>query len=479
MELPAPSVPQARAFRQSSWLETGALTICSAILHFWHLFTPRAVVFDEAYYLRFAGDYLTHRFMFDVHPPLGRLIFTATAALLGIAPATLNQPLPVPAMRIVPALCGTVLVPLLFLIMRQLGASRPVATLAAVAVLLDNALLVMSRLALPDIFLIVFGLGGLSAFLGARRREGLGRWLLLASSGFLCGCAFSVKWTGASALGVVLAAWGLDVLRRRAFARSDVRRITGDAAALVVIPAAVYLTVFAIHFAVLTRSGPGDTFMSARFQAQLPGSRAYNPAAPRETFWEKLRETHHAIRYGNGALQNVTHPSSSLWYTWPIMKHPIGLWEATPAPPGSRAMIILLGNPIVWWGSLAMLFAGAVLIARRRSVLHGGYAFGYFLLLGAVLLDFVPFAAIKRVMYLYHYMFALVFLIALAAYSLGLFSGWMRMDGWRFSSRRSLALYLGVIALMLIGFAYFLPFTYGWPLSQASWDMHFRVLHPL
>jgi dolichyl-phosphate-mannose-protein mannosyltransferase len=126
-----------------------------------------------------------------------------------------------------------------------------------------------------------------------------------------------------------------------------------------------------------------------------------------------------------------------------------------------------------------MLFAGAVLIARRRSVLHGGYAFGYFLLLGAVLLDFVPFAAIKRVMYLYHYMFALVFLIALAAYSLGLFSGWMRMDGWRFSSRRSLALYLGVIALMLIGFAYFLPFTYGWPLSQASWDMHFRVLHPL
>jgi dolichyl-phosphate-mannose-protein mannosyltransferase len=443
MELPAPSVPQARAFRQSSWLETGALTICSAILHFWHLFTPRAVVFDEAYYLRFAGDYLTHRFMFDVHPPLGRLIFTATAAVLGIAPATLNQPLPVPAMRIVPALCGTLLVPLLFLIMRQLGASRPVATLAAVAVLLDNALLVMSRLALPDIFLIVFGLGGLSA------------------------------------LGVVLAAWGLDVLRRRAFARSDVRRITGDAAALVVIPAAVYLTVFAIHFAVLTKSGPGDTFMSARFQAQLPGSRAYNPAAPRETFWEKLRETHHAIRYGNGALQNVTHPSSSPWYTWPIMKHPIGLWEATPAPPGSRAMIILLGNPIVWWGSLAMLFAGAALIARRRSVLHGGYAFGYFLLLGAVLLDFVPFAAIKRVMYLYHYMFALVFLIALAAYSLGLFSGWLRMDGWRFSSRRSLALYLGVIALMLIGFAYFLPFTYGWPLSQASWDMHFRVLHPL
>src|SRR5262245_38177421 len=125
--------------------ELWILTLLSAAFHFWHLFSPRAVVFDEIYYERFAGYYITGAFFFDVHPPLGRLLFLATARLLGIGPDALIGNSPEPALRVLPALFGTILVPLVFLILRQLGASRRVAALAAVALLLDNALLVMSR----------------------------------------------------------------------------------------------------------------------------------------------------------------------------------------------------------------------------------------------------------------------------------------------------------------------------------------------
>ena len=43
------------------WLalpELWILTAVAAVLRFWALFTPNAVVFDELYYERFAGYYL-------------------------------------------------------------------------------------------------------------------------------------------------------------------------------------------------------------------------------------------------------------------------------------------------------------------------------------------------------------------------------------------------------------------------------------
>jgi dolichyl-phosphate-mannose-protein mannosyltransferase len=348
-----------------------------------------------------------------------------------------------------------------------------VAAIGAIAILLDNALLVISRLILPDIFLIVFGIGALCCYLSARTRAGAVRLAFVAASAFLAGCALSVKWTGASALGLVLAAWLLDVVRRRGL------HVAREGLLLAGIPALVYLASWDAHFALLSRSGPGDRFMSARFQKQLPGAALYDPAAPRLSFWTKLGEVHHAIRYGNGTLQNVSNVGSSPWYTWPIMKHPIALWEAPAVASGERTMIILLGNPVVWWGALFAALIGVVAwIARRRRFVGADY--GVTLLLAGAVANFLPFAMITRVMYLYHYLFALVFVTALAALSCGVLAGWNEPDdtAWHFASRRSAVVYAGVVALIAIGFVYFLPFTYGWTLSAASWDQHFRVLHP-
>lgn len=466
--------------RATRFPELWILTACSAALHFWRLFTPRAVVFDELYYEKFAGYYLTHSFFFDVHPPLGRLLFTALAALLGVPSRELLLPLSVPELRILPALFGVALVPLVFALLLQLGASRRAATLAAFAITFDNALLVMSRVILPDIFLIVFGLASISAYLAARRREGSSRLAWTALSAFLGGCAFSVKWTGASGIGVVLAIWLADAVVGRATLRATARRRLIELAVLVVVPAAVYLGAWQIHFALLTRTGPGDTFMPRRFQLQLPGAVQYDPRVPPLSFWTKLSEVHHAIRYGNGSLQNVTHPASSPWYTWPVMKHPMAFWETARARDGSIGTIILLGNPVVWWGGLIGAGAGALLfLFRRRRFVASGAEFGFLVLLGATLLNYVPFMAITRVMFLYHYLFALVVLVSLSAYSTGLAAGWGSGGEPVWTLRGRQRVLVGVLlALMFVSFLYFSPFSYGMTLSASAWDQRFWVLHP-
>lgn len=50
------------------------------------------------------------------------------------------------------------------------------------------------------------------------------------------------------------------------------RHFGARAIGLILVPFVIYLSFFWVHFAVLTRSGPGDSFMSPEFQETLSGS---------------------------------------------------------------------------------------------------------------------------------------------------------------------------------------------------------------
>ncbi len=452
--------------------ELFALAALSAATRFWRLFSPNAVVFDEMHFEHHAGHYLNGTFYVDVHPPLGKLLYAAEARLFGVSAATLLGGQPATVLRILPALCGALVVPLVYLILRQVGAARRVALLGGVAVLLDNALLADSRFILLEPLVIGFGLGAIALFLGARAQSGALRWWGLAGAALLAACALSVKWTGASALGVVLATLGIDVLRRRLAPR----RAAAEAMLVVALSVAVYCAAFAVHFALLTRSGPDDAGLSTAFRETLIGNPAYRPGA-HLSFFAKLADAHHIIAVGNRSLEGIVHPAASPWYTWPTMKHPIGLWQSDDR----SVNIILLGNPVVWWGGVIAVLVALARAARARAAPRG---FAFVFLAGGFLLNYLPFIAITRVMYLYHYLFALVWLSMWAAVCLGAQAGWSDTGDadatplFRFSSRRSAAGYWTVVAAILIGFIYFAPLTYGWPLSPRAYDARFWVLHP-
>jgi dolichyl-phosphate-mannose-protein mannosyltransferase len=382
-------------------------------------------------------------------------------------------PEPAPALRVLPAAFGTTLVPLVYVMLRQLGANRRIATFGATLMLLENALLVISRILVVDIVLIAFGMMALVAYLAARTRAGAARWAYLALAALAAGASLSIKWTGASALGIILVAWLVDAQRRR----RAWRRVLAEGALLVLAPVAIYLASFAIHFAVLTRSGPGDVYMPSDFRATLVGDAQYTPGATLG-FWTKLVEVHRAMATGNEALEHAKNPASSPWYTWPVMKHPVSLF-GDPSVPGDKRMMILLGNPVIWWGVL-IAFVGAWESFVRQRPRWRGREFALVFLTGGVLLNYVPFMAIRRLMYLYHYLFALTLLIVLGAYVLGVTTGSIDDDAppWRFATRRQALMFGGLAVLVLAGFVYYAPFTYGWTIGASAWDHRFWVLHP-
>src|SRR5262249_30931106 len=141
------------------------------------------------------------------------------AHLAGVPSATMLGDAPVPILRVAPALCGTLIVPLGYVMLRQLGASRRVSTLGGVALLLDNALLVDTRFAFVEPLIIAAGLGAVSAGLAARATSGWKAWAFVSLSAVLAGAALSFKWTGASALGMLGALWLFDVWRERRVSR--------------------------------------------------------------------------------------------------------------------------------------------------------------------------------------------------------------------------------------------------------------------
>lgn len=187
------------------------LTIASLGFHLWGLYYPKAVVFDEVYFKNFAGYYLKGQFFFDIHPPLAKLIFAAFAKISGIsADALLNTP--VVGLRIVPALAGVIIVPLVWGILRKLGARREFAFIGAFAVVFDNALLVESRFILTDSLLLMFGLAALYAYLVYRKSNSKYRWVLFIFSVTSAGAALSIKWTGFTVLLLILMMWAWDLL---------------------------------------------------------------------------------------------------------------------------------------------------------------------------------------------------------------------------------------------------------------------------
>jgi dolichyl-phosphate-mannose-protein mannosyltransferase len=100
------------------------LIVAAFATRLWTLFTPNAVVFDEVYFKAFAAHYYDGHYYFDIHPPLGKLLLAGFAHLLGLTPDAMLNGTAV-GLRLLPAIAGMLLIPLMWGILRRLGASRP------------------------------------------------------------------------------------------------------------------------------------------------------------------------------------------------------------------------------------------------------------------------------------------------------------------------------------------------------------------
>jgi dolichyl-phosphate-mannose-protein mannosyltransferase len=437
-----------------------ALVALGILVHAFYFGKPATTVFDEVHFGKFISAYFTHEYYFDIHPPLGKLILAGWGKLWHFQPgfsfANIGDMYPDKAylaLRFLPSLAGALLPLVIYLLALQLGLTPVTAFGAGILVALDNALLVQSRLILLDSFLLLFGFGAILAYATWRNHiEPRSHMWLLVLAGILSGLAISIKWTGASFLGLIMLMELIDVWRNR---HETVRqRLMWIVSSLGIAPLVIYFLVFVIHFSLLGKSGTGDAFMSQRFHSGLTGSIVTTTENPMNIF-QKTFELNREMYRANQRL-TASHPYSSPWYSWPFMDRPIFYWVQ------GEARFYLLGNPIIWWFSTAAVFtclAIAVVslgrIAPPLAIMLVGWAS-----------NLLPFVGITRVMFLYHYFTALIWAILMLMWLVN-------------RDKHRIRITLAIALLTLMAFIYFAPLSYGIPLSnqhyeQRVWFSHWR-----
>jgi dolichyl-phosphate-mannose-protein mannosyltransferase len=422
---------------------------------------PNETVFDEVHFGKFISGYFTHEYFFDIHPPLGKLLISGMGYLAGFQPgfsfAEIGQKFPDNTylwLRLLPTLAGVLLPLIFFFLVLRLGLSRIAAFSAAMLVVFENAILVQSRFILLDSFLLLFGFSALLAYFKYAQENKI---LYLFLSGVLAALSLSVKWTGVTFLTLIII---LEIIRL--VKEKNGLFLLRNLMALLILPFAIYFSIFAIHLGLLTKSGPGDAFMSLGFQKTLAGStvnaEGYRPLGLMAKFVELNLKM-----YGANANLTAGHPYSSKWYTWPFMARPIYYWyENSPGTAGEESRIYLSGNPVIWWASTAAIIYSLFALARdtiRRKPKNKTLAF----LGGAYLFNLLPFIGITRAMFLYHYMIGLIFAIIALVYLID-----------RGQSKNKI--FAVLLAASFLAFLFFSPLTYGLPLTNSAY--HLRVWLP-
>ncbi len=437
------------------------IVLSSTLTHFLFFGHPNETVFDEVHFGKFISGYFTHEYFFDIHPPLGKLLISGMGYLAGFKPgfsfAEIGQKFPDNTylwLRLLPTLAGVLLPLIIFFLALRLGLSRIAAFSAAMLVVFENALLVQSRFILLDSFLLLFGFSALLAYFKYAQENKI---FYLFLSGALAILSLSVKWTGATFLGLIIILEIIKIIRDRGRGRA-----LKDLIALILLPLAIYFSIFAIHLGLLTKSGPGDAFMSLGFQKTLAGStvnaEGYKPLGLAAKFVELNLKMY-------GANTNLTagHPYSSKWYSWPLMARPIYYWhENSLGAAGRESRIYLLGNPIIWWASTAAIIYSLFALASdtvRRKPKNKTLAF----LGGAYLFNLLPFIGITRAMFLYHYMIGLIIAVIALVYFIDKQPGKNKI-------------FAALLVVSFFAFLFFSPLTYGLPLTNSAY--HLRVWFP-
>ncbi|MDE2040968.1 MAG: phospholipid carrier-dependent glycosyltransferase [Patescibacteria group bacterium] len=458
------------------------LLIAGGITHFFRFGFPAEVVFDEVYYGNFTSDYLHGLFFFDQHPPLVKLMLAGLGYLIGAENYNINWssignslPSAVLYLRLLPMVAGILLPLTVYWLCRKLSFDRLSATLVAGLLCLDNSLVVQGRFILPDVMLLLCGFGSLLFYFMYRQRRGrAGGFWLLAAACILAAATLSIKWTGLTFLFLIICLETYDHLRRYMASsprdgRAFWREARGGAIFIistVLVSAAIYISLFAIHFKLLPNSGSGDAFMTASFQATLHGNHlpASSVVKP-ETFSQKFLELNN-VMYSVNKYMTATHSYSSKWYTWPLELRPIFYWQGSSTPDTngqpSRGYIYLLGNPLVYWlGTSAMIglviYLAVRLIADKAAWLERRRTRLAIFLVLAYLANWLPFILIGRVMFLYHYETALI----ISVMAVGWFAAAL--------PRRARMAAGTVLLLAALGlFVFFAPLTYGTPLTDGQ-----------
>jgi dolichyl-phosphate-mannose--protein O-mannosyl transferase len=354
------------------------------------------------------------------HPPAGLLLIAAGIRVFGDDSF---------GWRIASALFGAIGILIAYLMALSLTRRREVALLTAVFLLADSLYFVQSRIAMLDIFGVVFMTCALWSFYGFLCAPPQRVLAPLMRTGLFLGLAVATKWNAVYAgllLGLVatLRTAALALAARRTPAQSDPQALKAHLLAvplgLVLVPALVYFAAYIPFFLV-----GHDLSQWVELQKQI------------FYYHARLRETH---------------PYQSHWWGWPLTLRPA--WYYASYLGGRAAHIYANGNLVLY-----AAFVPAVLWtcvrwwkSDRRAVLV--LAIGFF---G----QWLPWMLVPRISFIYHFLPSAIFGSVAVAW---VTSELLRLGRW------GRALAVGYVTLVVASFAFFYPIRAAVPMSPHAVD---------
>src|SRR5215470_8072791 len=389
-------VPQMPAASWWGWAGPLLVTLFGGFLRFYRLGIPRAVVFDETYYVPDAWSILRHGVEFNhprninallvsgsthiltgpreyvAHPPLGKIMIAAGEWLFGLTPF---------GWRFALAVVGSLAILMTARIARRMTRSTLFGCVAGLLLALDGLEFVLSRTAILDIFVMFWVLAAFGLLLIDRDRtraaladaadqggaEGprLGfRWPLLLA-GLCLGCACATKWNGVwyvIAFAALVVSWDVGARRAAGFGTGLRGMVRSDAPWLpvwfAIVPVAVYVLSWTGWFA--------TSYGFDRNGAALDGGR------PTGTLVAFLQYNKSWLGYGLGLQAGSPYRDNPLG--WLALTRPTSFYSSC-LPPGDQCgkvassteqEVLAIGTPLIWWaGAAALLVCLAWWLTRR------------------------------------------------------------------------------------------------------------------
>ena len=411
------------------------LLIIGVGLKLYRLDNPNSYYFDEIYYAFTAqemakgnragweiGHTAPQGFAYEwSHPHLGKEL--SAIGILIFGDNTFGW-------RFFQALFGGFGTLFIYLLGKELFLSKRAGLIAAFLFTFESFIFVLSRIAMVDIFLMSFILLA-SLFLVKYARTPKIAFLLL--SGFFCGAAISVKWSGIYALEFLAASSFLLIFYREAYSEIGkkgsfyfqfVKIIPKIFLVFVVIPFVVYLATYIPFF--------------------LYGN----------SFSDFISLQNNMYGYHKGLT--ATHPYQSSWWKWPLLLRPVYLYLGSGKE--ESAHIYAIGNPFIWWSGCVFLILSVVQVIRKELP-----ALAFVTL--SVFAYWLPWAlSPRKLVFLYHFLASLPFVILIIAYFLDLL--WSKSYYGR-------AFVLVYLAIALGMFIYFYPILAAVPVSNVSVESFF------
>uniref|UniRef100_A0A7N8XP28 Protein O-mannosyl-transferase 2 n=1 Tax=Mastacembelus armatus TaxID=205130 RepID=A0A7N8XP28_9TELE len=251
---------------------------------------PPHVCWDETHFGKMGSYYINRTFFFDVHPPLGKMLIGLAGYLTGydgtfpfIKPGDKYEHHNYWGMRGFCAVLGSFLPVFGYLIVLELSQSPTAALITASLLIFDTGCITISQYILLDPILMFFIMAAVLSMVKFNQPFTAPWCLWLVLTGVNLAGALGVKFVG---LFVILLVglntiWDLwSLLGDLSLSLVNTKHFLARVVGLILLPLLLYVAIFAVHFVVLNKSGPGDGFFSSAFQSRLIGNNLHNASMP-------------------------------------------------------------------------------------------------------------------------------------------------------------------------------------------------------